>query len=299
MDPRHFDALTRRLWIAGSRRGLLAALGLSFLSRLPGSLRPPTVTAGCATFDHSCQSNASCCQGLGLRCRDGRCRCQQGWKHCTGGPGCKNVNNDPGHCGKCDKKCPTAKPCCIKGKCREKCGDTCCADCFVELFINGVPDLDDPKCCKANGGTICEHRKPGQADDRCCYPNEVCVKGTCCCDDCLGSVKCGGNCCAIAACCNGKCCKQGEVCATKHEDDPKESCVPANRTCDGDGECFPGETCHGGKCCSGNRMCVGGTGAKFCCKAGEYCELPGTFSANCCPVNTICKSTYRGHRVRR
>ena len=299
MDPQQFDALTRRLRSAGSRRRVLTALVGGALGRVLGLPLVDQVAAGCSAFNLPCETNSTCCQGVGLRCRDGRCLCRKGWKRCSSSRiGCQNLNTDPDHCGECGNSCPAAKPCCIKGKCREKCGGTCCADCFVALFINGVPDEDHPVCCKSSGGTICEHNDPGPADDRCCYPNEICVKGKCCCDGCLGAVKCGGVCCASAACCNGACCEQGQVCATKNEGDPEKSCVPANRDCDGDGECFPGETCHGDKCCSAPRMCVDGVGKDFCCKAGEYCELPRTFSAKCCPINTVCKNTYRGHRVR-
>jgi hypothetical protein len=202
--------------------------------------------------------------------------------------------------GECDNPCPTDKPCCIKGKCRETCvGGTCCADCFAEvLLINEKPVLVNPVCCESPAGTICEHKKSGPGDDRCCYPNQVCVKGKCCCDECEGAMVCGGKCCAIAACCNGKCCKKGEICATK-EEGGEETCVRANRDCVDVEECYPGETCHGGTCCSGLRVCGDGEGNDVCCKAGERCEFQGEPNAECCPVNTICKGTYRGHRVRR
>ncbi len=204
----------------------------------------------------------------------------------------------------CDNPCPPEKPCCIKGKCREKCGDTCCADCFTEvLLINEQPHLGPPICCKSTDGTICEHKKPGKADDRCCYPNEICVKGKCCCHamgaGCLGAIKCGGKCCAKEACCNGKCCEKGYVCARKNEGDPR-TCVRANRECNITDECFHSETCHGDICCSGLRVCGDGNGNPVCCKAGEYCEFQQDPQiAECCPINTICKGTYRGHRVRR
>src|SRR5918997_3103902 len=201
MDPQYFDALTRRLSHAGSRRRVLTALAVSALGQAVDLSRADPVAASC------------------------------------------NSGSD----------CPPEKPCCIKGKCRERCGDTCCADCFVQVLLTGDPDEDHPICCESSGGTICEHNKPGPADDRCCYPNQVCVNGKCCCDDCEGAVKCGGKCCAKEACCNGKCCEKGYVCATKNEGDSKETCVRANRDCQGDEECFPGESCLGGICCSGFR----------------------------------------------
>ena len=245
MDPQYFDALTRRLSHAGSRRRVLTALAVGALGQAVDLSSADRVAASC--------------------------------------------NSGSG--------CPPEKPCCIKGTCRKRCGDECCADCFVEVSLLGGPDLEHPVCCESSDGTICEHKKPGPADDRCCYPNQVCVKGKCCCDDCEGSTVCGGKCCAIDSCCNGKCCKKGYVCATK-DGAAQPTCVPANRGCDGDDECFPGETCHDDKCCSGLRIC-GSVGNPVCCKAGERCEFQGFPNAACCPVNTICKSTYRGQRVRR
>ena len=245
MDPQYFDALTRRLSHAGSRRRVLTALAVSALGQAVDLSRADPVAASC------------------------------------------NSGND----------CPPEKPCCIKGKCREMCGDTCCADCFVELFIDGSPNEANTVCCMQSGGTICEHNKPGPGDDRCCYPNEICFKGKCCCDGCLGAKKCGGKCCAKEACCNGKCCEKWYVCARKNEGDEK-TCVRADRACEVDGDCFASETCHGGTCCSGLRMCVDGVGTEFCCTADTYCELSSHPSANCCPINTVCHNTYRGHRVR-
>jgi hypothetical protein len=300
MDPQQFDALTRHLISAsaGSRRRVLTALVAGAFGRLLVPQRIDEVAASCSAFNVQCAANSSCCPDSGLRCRDGRCRCKKGWKRCTGvGIGCQNLNTDENNCGECGNACPTG--CCVKGKCREQCGDTCCEDCFVPVMSNGVPDEDNPICCKSSGGTICEHKKSGPGDDRCCYDDEVCLKGKCCCDGCEGAVKCGGKCCAIAACCNGKCCEKGYVCATKEEGDPKQTCVRANRDCDDDQACFPGETCLGGTCCSGPRECEDANGDPFCCGASRYCQSPGGPDVTCCPINTSCNSTYRGHRVRR
>jgi len=269
MDPQHFDALTRRISRAGSRRRVLTALAGGAFGRVLGLPGADEAVA----------------------------KCKKRWKRCLGpGLGCQNLNADPDHCGECNHACPTG--CCIKGKCLEMCGDTCCADCFAEVLLSGgQPDLEHPVCCESSGGTICEHNKPGPGDDRCCYPNELCVKGKCCCNDCSGAITCSGKCCAKEACCNEKCCEKGYVCLRKHQGDPK-TCVRANRECDSDEECFHSETCHGGKCCSGLRVCGDGAGTPVCCTAGEWCEFQGQQNAACCAINTICKSTYRGHRVR-
>jgi hypothetical protein len=246
MDPRYFDALTRRLSHAGSRRRVLTALAVGALGQAVDLSSADRVAASC-----------------------------------NGGSGC-----------------PPEKPCCIKGKCRKRCGDECCADCFVVVSLLGGPDLEHPVCCESSGGTICEHKKPSPGDDRCCYDDEVCLKGKCCWVGFAGVTNCGGKCCAASACCNNeKCCEKGYVCATK-ENDAEETCVPANRGCAGDEECFAGEHCLGGKCCSGLRECNDGAGKEFCCSASKYCAFKGQPNAECCPINTSC-STYRGHRVRR
>ena len=223
--------------------------------------------------------------------------------------------------------CPPEKPCCIEGRCQPLCGGVCCADCFVEILLTGQPDLQHPICCPASGGTVCspavnaekrrkkkkkkkKKRKPAQSqpivddpivddpsDDVCCYSNETCVNGVCCCDGCQGAMVCGGTCCPIAACCNGACCTAGQVCANTPGG---LACVSASRPCGvGQPPCFAGEMCHGGVCCASPRVCGNGMGNDFCCAAGQYCEFPGTLIAKCCPVNTSCSSTYRGRRVRR
>jgi hypothetical protein len=179
------------------------------------------------------------------------------------------------------------------------CNGTCCADCFAEFEPGAAePDPGTGVCCSPPAGTICRHRKKGPGDDRCCYPDEQCVKGKCCCDRCLGSVVCGGKCCPIASCCDGTCCRKGHVCVRIRGAAPE--CVPANRSCQSDDDCHPGETCVGhrtgrGTCCAGDRICEDDLGP-ICCPAGHYCDRiePGPI---CCPVNKIC-NTYRRHRIR-
>lgn len=266
MDAPRFDALTRHLGATPRRRVVTALIA-------------GTLGARAAPW---------AADEAGARCKKGRKRCP--------GAGCRRLKSDPEHCGACDHQCPPAKPCCIGGKCQPRCIDgagkeVCCADCFVEILLTGTPDLDHPVCCASQGGTICGPNKKKKSDDRCCYPNQECVKGTCCCDGCEGAVKCGGKCCAIAACCNGTCCKKGKVCANTPQG---KACVSASRGCGpGKPPCYSGEQCIGGICCSGARIC-----GEVCCGAGKYCEVVGP-NRSCCPINTICKGTYRGRRVRR
>jgi hypothetical protein len=272
MHTQRFDALTRRLAAAGSRRRVLSALLAATLGQI---------------------FRGSAVDEVAAKCKHGNRRCKKKKRQeCGGG-----------------KQCPPEVPCCFKGTCQPLCGDSCCEDCFVEILLQtGQPDLDHPICCPASGGTVCSpdvkprkkkknskkrrKRRNDPSDDVCCYPTDACVNGACCCDGCQGSMVCGGKCCAIAACCNGACCEDGQICATTPAG---EACVSANRGCSGDQDCFSGEVCHGGVCCSGGRVCTDGQGGDVCCDAGARCELPNNI---CCPINTACQ-TYKGRRVRR
>ena len=299
MDMQRFDALTRRVGSAGSRRRVLSALVVGAAAHL--AQRSDAVA--CKGHNAKCKSNGSCCGDAGLRCvkqgkkKKKRCRCIPGWARCPeSGDGCLHVAEDTENCGSCGNECPDGEPCCFGGECQPLCDGACCADCFVEVQLDGTLDLDNPVCCAANGqasgGTICSSNKKKTSDDRCCWPFEACVNGKCCCDDCAGSVVCGGKCCAKAACCNGVCCKKGKVCATTDDGD---TCVPANRACGGaNPPCFASETCIGGHCCPAARTC-----GNICCAADEYCEIPGHPSGGCCPINSTCNGSYRGHRIRR
>jgi hypothetical protein len=277
MDADLFDALTRSLVTRRARRGLLggvaAALGLDAF--LP-------VTSAAKNRKHKRKHKHK----------------KKHRRECGGG-----------------MQCPVERPCCFNGQCQTLCGTSCCDDCFVEILLaTGQPDVDHPLCCLASGGSICspgvkprkkkknskkkkskrqrQKRRNDPADDVCCYPNETCVNGACCCDGCQGSLVCGGTCCPIAGCCNGRCCENGTVCATTPAG---KACVSASRGCSGDGDCFSGEVCHGGVCCSGGRVCTDGEGGDVCCAAGARCEQPNN---TCCPINTVCQ-TYKARRVRR
>ena len=301
MDGARFESLARSLVTVRSRRRILSLILGGVLAPLGARFGlTPAPAAACGSFQTPCATNAGCCGIFGLRCDDGACRCQPGFKHCVPGPICQDLSSNANHCGACGNTCPAAKPCCIKGVCKPKCGDVCCAECFIELLPNGVPKPDSEVCCGGANGTICGGKKPGKADDRCCYPDELCLKGKCCADNTLGARECDGRCCAQAACCNNgqKCCPKGEVCVTKTLGDPHQSCVPANRSCANAGGCYPGEVCHGGTCCSGARICQDLiSGDPVCCGAKAYCAFQGQPNARCVPINTSA-STYRGNRIR-
>ena len=301
MDTQRFDALTRHLAVAGSRRALSA-----LLVGIVGLVFPRTSV-----------------DPVAARCKRGKGRCKKNKKKQKQKQVPAPVPVPVPECGDTESEpCPPETPCCIEGTCQPLCGGSCCADCFVEILLQtGQPDFDHPFCCPASGGTVCspivtaqnkqkkkkkkkKTRKQAKAteqsddpaddpaDDVCCRPTETCVNGVCCCNGCQGAMVCGGQCCAIAACCNGQCCMNGTVCATTPTG---AACVSANRGCSDDQDCFSGEVCHGGVCCSGGRICTDGEGSDVCCAAGARCELPNNV---CCPINTSCQS-YKGRRVRR
>lgn len=301
MEDHRFDLMVRAQAAAGSRRQGLKLLASGLLGGLLAHHSYVDVGAACRTFNKRCNTNHRCCKGVGLRCVDGRCKCRNGHDRCTAGPGCQNLKRDPDHCGTCDKQCPGSKPCCVKGVCRRGCGasNSCCPDCFDTISNPGEkPKRAQAICCQATGNIFCS-REPGNGDDRCCFPNEECLKGRCCQDGAYGETNCAGTCCRQAACCNGtKCCKKGDVCALKNDGDLNESCVSAHRGCTSSNQCFSSETCHGGRCCSGVRLCQDAEGDDLCCNAGEYCESPNTSDARCTPVHTAVAGTYRPHRVR-
>jgi hypothetical protein len=298
MDAHRFDALTRLLGAGGSRRQAMAALVTSAAAIVFPRAGGNEADAACKGYRSRCKKKSSCCSGVGLRCRRKRCHCKKGWKRCQADvAGCTPVQTDPNHCGACGHQCPPETPCCINGSCQELCDGSCCADCFIDLLNGVTPQPDTETCCGPGSGTLCSANENDASDDSCCYPDQSCVNGVCCRDGHAGAVICGGVCCASASCCNGQCCPEGQVCGTTTEG---LACVTANRACTGPADCLAGEVCHGGVCCAGDRICGDGVGGDVCCPTGEYCDDSlGGNNIGCCAINTTCKSTWRGRRVRR
>jgi hypothetical protein len=208
MDTHRLDQLARAVGGAHSRRRALQLLAGGVAGPVLALLGQGDAVAACRTFEQTCESGQDCCDGLGLRCRKGRCRCQNGWKHCQAGPGCQNLKSDEDHCGTCGNECSGAARCCYNGTCEPTCGDTntCCGDCFTAVDEGDpVPDPEEAICCQEAGGTVCS-KKSGPGDDRCCYGDEKCLKGFCCNKNGKwGETICGSRCCRKAACCNGQC----------------------------------------------------------------------------------------------
>ncbi len=282
MDASRFDALARALSLAGPRRTVLRVAGGGIGALLAWSGRD--ALAACKKVGAKCGKGARCCPGA--RCRHGRCRCRKGWAACAQDGRCRNLTTDAEHCAGCDQACFTG--CCAAGECRNPCGDACCADCFAEADTPAGPPHDGTEACCAKS-SICTSGTSDPADDLCCWPDEVCLDGHCCCDGCLGQKVCGGKCCPTAACCNGKCCGGGQVCARPKPNKPR-TCVSANRTCATDGDCFADEQCWGGVCCAGDRLChkLGPSTAPVCCAVGMYCDPE---ISQCCAIGKNCSTS--------
>jgi hypothetical protein len=298
MDPTRFDSLTRMFGAAAPRRALIMVSGGLF-TRAWGPLTQG-VAAGCKKAGKKC-GKKKCCSGA--RCRHGKCRCRKGWDECNGDKSCQNLSGDNTNCGACGNSCsarpglcepcgqPCAESCCIGGTCRLLCDGECCADCFVESDSgNPGKDCGTEACCPAS--QVCK-KNSNPADDRCCWPNEVCLDGECCCDGCMGTKPCGGTCCPSVSCCNGQCCGAGQVCA-QTAPNAALTCINADRDCDSSVDCFAGEECRGGTCCSGDRACFanGPNTAAICCALGHYCDLD---LGSCCAIGKIC---HTGKKVR-
>ena len=87
MDSHRFDALTRRLGGAASRRGVIksAAVGgvaaMLAVVGLGGAEAAPT----CREPGNICRKDSQCCSN---RCRNGRCLCRKAGASCSANAGC-------------------------------------------------------------------------------------------------------------------------------------------------------------------------------------------------------------------
>jgi hypothetical protein len=287
MDASRFDALVRGLAFPGPRRAVLAVATGAFTALL--TRYSSEVAAGCKKVGKKCKKNGNCCAGA--RCRHGRCRCKKGFVQCNADGLCRNLASDAAHCGACNQACATG--CCAGGVCREMCGDDCCAECFGEAPGEKGPIIDDTEfCCPES--LLCRRGTSDPADDLCCWPEDACIDGECCCHGCEGTVVCDDKCCPSVSCCNGKCCGGGQVCARPKKNKPRK-CVSANRSCSTDGNCFEGEECRGGVCCSGDRLCFNMSADPVCCPLGEHCDPD---FQTCCPNHITCGTTAKKVRIR-
>jgi hypothetical protein len=105
MDPRSFDALTRRMTRELPRRKTIALLAGAVSSLLPGEVR--TVEAGCTKVGKKCNKNKDCCDGA--KCKKETCKCKSGRTECGGK--CHKLDKDKKHCGVCNNQCSGPELC--------------------------------------------------------------------------------------------------------------------------------------------------------------------------------------------
>ena len=110
MNPRSFDALTRRLTTKLPRRKAIAPLAGVVSSLLLGGVR--TVEAGCTKVGKKCDKNKDCCDGA--KCKKDKCTCKSGRTECGGK--CYKLDKDEKHCGACNTRC-TEHELCLSGVC--------------------------------------------------------------------------------------------------------------------------------------------------------------------------------------
>ena len=84
MDPRRFEALSRRVGDAANRRAAVTALAAAVAAPLLGRLGAEEAAAGipivnCKVPGKKCSSNRRCCSG---RCKKGRCICAKKGRAC-------------------------------------------------------------------------------------------------------------------------------------------------------------------------------------------------------------------------
>ena len=83
MDPRRFEALSRRVGAAGSRRAAVAALAAAAAAALgrPGAEEAAAgiPIVNCKAPGKKCDKNQKCCSG---RCKKDRCTCSKKGRAC-------------------------------------------------------------------------------------------------------------------------------------------------------------------------------------------------------------------------
>jgi hypothetical protein len=130
MDPNQFDAITRSLGTARSRRSMLRTLGAAALGAvgLAGARRADAAPGGNSACAHFCQqlppgpqrgqcvSDAAHGTGLCYQCGPAA----PGTSLTLCGTTCVDTSNDVTNCGGCGHVCPTGETC-TNGQCAATC----------------------------------------------------------------------------------------------------------------------------------------------------------------------------------
>ena len=267
MDDRHFDALTRSLAIAQSRRGLFKVLGGALAAGFSGTLAAGVVAARCSKDGETCDEteccnkltcvNGSCCPAeracgngccaAGSVCEDGRCA-PKGQASCPDGQGrCDGACTDlatTANCGSCGNVCPApADPC------------------LIEACLNGVCGF-----APFNEGGSCN-------DGNLCTQTDFCQNGVC-----VGT--------------------DPVVCPDPDQCHDPGVCDPASGLCSNPAR-TDGTLCSDGNECTMNDSCQGGTcvGQVVSCDDGLSCTTDScnpvsgcvhTLQAGFCLIGNVC-----------
>ena len=277
MDGFHFDALTRTLTTAGSRRRALTGLLFGSLGLL-GDWAEETAAKNCKKIKNKqkrkkCLAKArtptpTCTRSCaGKTCGDDGCGCSCG--------DCFLGSCQGGIC-----VCPTGEEVC-KGACRAACAEPekrnteTCDCCTRHGFLCGLSSQCCSRICGAQG---CEGRNGLEActwDGQCA--SGVCEAGTCTCkgDVCKGVCK--------VPCTPPRSTRNPDTCAC---------CTTTGHECsDGSCNCCCSGTCDGPV---GERPCSGlldGTPCSFNAQCASGTCAPNCSEDNICTIATFCQPT--------
>jgi hypothetical protein len=290
LDGERFDALTRRLAGASTRRTALKGVGAALVGLLAGGAR---VVAACPA-EQIYRQGRCVCKVSGRPPVNGLCPCPSGETRCPNG--CTRLTNDSANCGACGIACPrgahATQVVCRAGTCRVASCEVGWADC------DGSPDNGcETPLGSATNCTGCDQAclepipacRPDVGCVECLTPTDCpppatsCLAATCAGDTCgTEATNEGGACGADKICCGGVC-YDGDCCTVA--------------ACD-DGNPCTDDTCTGHVCqhpprddslsgvCSDDQVCCAGACEECCVPAdcpatGSVC-LAATCDGNAC-----------------
>ena len=178
MDARRFDALTRRVGSARSRRSLLAGLagGSLLLADAPGS------EAACKPQGSYCKKAKQCCSDICTHLsgsKKKKCWCAALEQLCSDDRNCCAVPSGM----RCQQKGSLQQACCLDfasgcAKDLDCCGNQTCGSAGRCCSENQQACSSDRECCP---GMVCE-QSGVSFDKRCCLPfGRACVDDRDCC----------------------------------------------------------------------------------------------------------------------
>jgi hypothetical protein len=303
MDSSRFDALTRSLAAATTRRGVLAGFGLLVFGVRRGAAQPDCLPGqsrnrkgecscpagtdacpdGCFNLRRDLLNCGECGQTcIGGECRKGECRCPSGLVLCNGV--CRTLESfldDPENCGSCGFSCDDGNACTV---------DTCAGG--ICQYANLSCD-DNDACthdfCDTSLG--CQHQQITCDDDNPCTDNS-CNAATGCVYTTLTGIPCSTGSGAAGTCSVGTCVANTTTTTTtraplqcEESSDCGEDHVCVNGTCYQ--HCFSNNDCEGCACDCHRLLGIWDT------RGGGYCLNGLDFVGECkeqsdCPAGSAC-----------